>query len=77
MDGCNPTQPVAKEKMKTAMHAAAAGGFVDLIHILNIVSAFYGQVVTSPWGTLHTLQFINYDLSESEWWIMIGELIFV
>lgn len=35
--GCDPNNQVVKLKGKTAMHAAAAGGYVDIIAILRLV----------------------------------------
>ena len=37
VEGCDPNQQVAKSKGKTAMHAAAAGGYVDIIACLRLV----------------------------------------
>lgn len=36
VEGCDPNQQVAKSKGKTAMHAAAAGGYVDIIACLRL-----------------------------------------
>ena len=35
--GCDPNLQVIKSKGKTPMHAAAAGGYVDIIAILRLV----------------------------------------
>ena len=35
--GCDPNQQVIKAKGKTAMHAAAAGGYVDIMACLRLV----------------------------------------
>lgn len=36
--GCDPNQQVVKAKGKTAMHAAAGGGYVDIMACLRLVN---------------------------------------
>lgn len=36
-EGCDPNQQLLKAKGKTAMHAAAAGGYVDIMACLRLV----------------------------------------
>ena len=37
-EGCDPNHQVVKSKGKTAMHAAAAGGYIDIMACLRLVS---------------------------------------
>jgi len=37
-EGCDPNQQLLKAKGKTAMHAAAAGGYVDIMACLRLVN---------------------------------------
>ena len=38
VEGCDPNHQVVKAKGKTAMHAAAAGGYVDIMACLRLVN---------------------------------------
>lgn len=37
VEGCDPNQQLLQAKGKTAMHAAAAGGYVDIMACLRLV----------------------------------------
>lgn len=38
-EGCNPNQQVEQEKGKSAMHVAAAAGYIDVLALLRNVSS--------------------------------------
>ena len=46
VEGCDPNQQVVKAKGKTALHAAAAGGYVDIIACLRLVKQIYKNIIT-------------------------------
>ena len=64
-EGCDPNQQLLKAKGKTAMHAAAAGGYVDIMACLRLVNQ-QNITLNSEMTGLQKIKFVKPAVSEEQ-----------